>query len=113
MLKFFSGLSGKTATIVSLVELLVKLGQSVLVTSHTHTAVDNVLLKLAARNVDLLRLGSSSRIHPQLQVKSEGDLISNCVSPTQMEALYNSKVSDIYDQMLAAASYSQFEALYD
>ncbi|PNF13913.1 hypothetical protein B7P43_G09862 [Cryptotermes secundus] len=83
--------TGKTATIVSLVELLVKLGQSVLVTSHTHTAVDNVLLKLAARNVDLLRLGSSSRIHPQLQVKSEGDLISNCVSPTQMEALYNSK----------------------
>jgi hypothetical protein len=57
--------------------------------------VDNVLLKLAERNVDLLRLGSSGRIHPQLQAKSERDLTSNCVSPTQMEALYNSKVGNI------------------
>jgi DNA replication ATP-dependent helicase Dna2 len=95
MLTVFSCLSGKTATIVSLVELLVKVGQSVLVTSHTHSAVDNVLLKLAARNVDLLRLGSSSRIHPQLRAKSEGDLTSNCASPTEMEAWYDSKVSDV------------------
>jgi hypothetical protein len=91
---FYSRLSGKTATIVSLVQLLVKLGQSVLVTSHTHSAVDNVLLKLAARNVDLLRLGSSSRFHPDLHDKGEGSLTSNCVSPTQLEALYNSKVGD-------------------
>jgi DNA replication ATP-dependent helicase Dna2 len=80
---------------VSLVELLVKLGQSVLVTSHTHSAVDNVLLKLAARNVDLLRLGSSIRFHPELQDMSEGHLTANCVSPAQMEALYNSKVGDV------------------
>ncbi|KAJ4428147.1 hypothetical protein ANN_24162, partial [Periplaneta americana] len=83
--------TGKTATIVSLVELLVKLGQSVLVTSHTHSAVDNVLLKLAARGLDLLRIGSSSRIHPQLRAKSEGELTANCTSPAQMEAVYDSK----------------------
>lgn len=72
-----------------------KLGQSVVVTSHTHSAVDNVLLKLAARHVDLLRLGSSSRIHPQLRAKSEGDLTTNCASPAQLETLYNSKVGNI------------------
>jgi DNA replication ATP-dependent helicase Dna2 len=80
---------------VSLVELLVNLGQSVLVTSHTHSAVDNVLLRLVARNVDVLRLGSSSRIHPELQVKSEKHLTANCVSPAQLEALYDTKVSYI------------------
>ncbi|KAJ9596833.1 hypothetical protein L9F63_012089, partial [Diploptera punctata] len=84
--------TGKTATIVALVELLVKLGQSVIVTSHTHSAVDNVLLKLMARGVDFLRLGSSSRIHAQLAQKSEQHLTSGCATPEQLESLYNSKL---------------------
>jgi DNA replication ATP-dependent helicase Dna2 len=87
-------LTGKTATIVSLVGILVKLGQTVLVTSHTHSAVDNVLLKLAARNVDFLRLGSSGRIHPKLRSKSEANLTENVASPAELEALYNEKVSN-------------------
>ena len=83
---------GKTATIVALVQLLVKLGQSVVITSHTHSAVDNVLLKLMAQGVDFLRLGSSSRIHAQLTEKSEQHLISNCTTPEELESVYNSKV---------------------
>ena len=79
---------------MSLVELLVKLGQTVLVTSHTHSAVDNLLLKIAARNVDFLRLGSSRRIHPQLRSKSEAELATNFASPAELEALYNGKVSN-------------------
>jgi len=66
----------------------------VLVTSHTHSAVDNVLLKLAVRNVDFLRLGSSGRIHPQLRSKSEADLTANFASPAELEAFYNGKVSN-------------------
>lgn len=38
--------TGKTTTIACLVRLLVALGKSVLVTSYTHSAVDNILLKL-------------------------------------------------------------------
>lgn len=38
--------SGKTSTIVALVKILHLLGQSVLLTSYTHSAVDNILLKL-------------------------------------------------------------------
>ena len=37
---------GKTSTIVTLVQALVVLGYSVLLTSYTHSAVDNILLKL-------------------------------------------------------------------
>jgi hypothetical protein len=37
---------GKTSTIVALVKVLNELGLSVLLTSYTHSAVDNILLKL-------------------------------------------------------------------
>lgn len=37
---------GKTQTIAALIELLVMLGENVLVTSQTHSAVDNVLIRL-------------------------------------------------------------------
>jgi len=37
---------GKTSMIVSLVRILTVLGQSVLLASYTHSAVDNILLKL-------------------------------------------------------------------
>ena len=38
--------TGKTTTIAFLVRILVSLGKSVLLTSYTHSAVDNILLKL-------------------------------------------------------------------
>jgi predicted ATPase with chaperone activity len=38
--------TGKTTTIARLVQILVAMGKSVLLTSYTHTAVDNILLKL-------------------------------------------------------------------
>ena len=42
----FSLDTGKTSTIVALVKALDALGQSVLLTSYTHSAVDNLLIKL-------------------------------------------------------------------
>ena len=38
--------AGKTSTIVALVRVLVAINASVLLTSFTHSAVDNILLKL-------------------------------------------------------------------
>ena len=38
--------TGKTTTIACLVQVLVASGKSVVLTSYTHTAVDNILLKL-------------------------------------------------------------------
>src|SRR6218665_2134825 len=39
-------LVGKTSTIVAIIRILVICGLSVLLTSYTHSAVDNILLKL-------------------------------------------------------------------
>ncbi len=59
--------TGKTATICFLCELMIAHGKSVLVTSYTHSAVDNLLLRLIEKGVDCLRVASASSIgsvHP-------------------------------------------------
>ena len=38
--------TGKTTTIACIVSILVSLGKSVLITSYTHSAVDNILMKI-------------------------------------------------------------------
>ncbi|RZF34566.1 hypothetical protein LSTR_LSTR016105 [Laodelphax striatellus] len=80
--------TGKTETSVSLVELLVRLGQSVLVTSHTHSAVDNILRRLPS-NIDILRLGSISKVHPDVKQYSEQNLVYS--SPEELESKLNRK----------------------
>ncbi|KAJ8949315.1 hypothetical protein NQ318_006740 [Aromia moschata] len=82
--------TGKTATIVALVQLLVELNKTVIVTSHTHSAVDNVCIKLVNYGVKVLRLGSQSRIHPTLKNYSEHYLTKDCTTPEQLEVIYNS-----------------------
>ncbi|KAJ3395007.1 Tripartite DNA replication factor [Entophlyctis sp. JEL0112] len=60
--------TGKTTTISQMIKILVSRGNSVLLTAYTHSAVDNVLLKLKAEGVPFVRLGGGSqRIHPDLQ----------------------------------------------
>ncbi|KAE9052415.1 hypothetical protein PR001_g524 [Phytophthora rubi] len=56
--------NGKTATIAFTVRVLLFLGFSVLVTSYTHSAVDNLLLKLLAHQVPMLRIGNTAQVHP-------------------------------------------------
>ncbi|XP_050492574.1 DNA replication ATP-dependent helicase/nuclease DNA2 isoform X3 [Bombus huntii] len=81
--------TGKTQTLVALVEVLHKLGHSVLITSHTNSAVDNILLKLLHKDIDFLRLGSST--HPSLRHKSEAYATANCNTPSSLEMVYSSK----------------------
>lgn len=85
--------AGKTATIVALVKLLVSLKYTVLLTSHTHSAVDNILLRLKGE-VDFLRLGSSARVHSELKEYCEdATLEKGCFSTVaDLETFYNSKV---------------------
>ncbi|KAH9525419.1 Tripartite DNA replication factor [Bulinus truncatus] len=65
LIRGFPG-TGKTSTIVALVKILQLCGLSVLLTSYTHSAVDNILLKLKKDGVRFLRLGRRGRIHPQI-----------------------------------------------
>lgn len=59
--------TGKTTTIAQIIRALVAQGKSVLLTSYTHTAVDNILLKTRDAGFDVLRLGVLAKIHPQVQ----------------------------------------------
>jgi DNA replication ATP-dependent helicase Dna2 len=42
-------------------------GKSVLLTSYTHTAVDNILLKIRNEGIGILRLGAVAKVHPEVQ----------------------------------------------
>ena len=69
--------TGKTSVIVFIARLMIALGKRLLVTSYTHAAVDNILLKLIESgvgttahnnkvNIDLVRIGPKSACHPSL-----------------------------------------------
>ncbi|XP_076339940.1 DNA replication helicase/nuclease 2 isoform X2 [Tachypleus tridentatus] len=83
--------TGKTLAIVSLVRILVKFGYSVLLTSYTHSAVDNILLKLLNHNVNFIRLGHLGRIHPQVQPFCSEKLTEEINSVEELRNLYLSK----------------------
>ncbi|KAJ8019898.1 DNA replication ATP-dependent helicase/nuclease DNA2 [Holothuria leucospilota] len=89
--------TGKTTTVTSLVRILVLQGKSVLLTSYTHSAVDNILLKLRKHGVSFLRLGSSYRIHQNLQQFSE---------EVALKGLSVDDISNIIDTMPVIAATS-------
>ncbi|KAH0562444.1 hypothetical protein GP486_002869 [Trichoglossum hirsutum] len=59
--------TGKTTTIAHIIRALVSQGKSVLLTSYTHTAVDNILLKILHDGIGILRLGAVAKVHPEVQ----------------------------------------------
>lgn len=59
--------TGKTTTIAHIIRALICQKKSVLLTSYTHTAVDNILLKLKSDNIPILRLGAPAKIHPEVR----------------------------------------------
>ncbi|CAG8236013.1 unnamed protein product [Penicillium salamii] len=78
--------TGKTTTIAQIIRALVAQGKSVLLTSYTHTAVDNILLKIRDDNIHVLRIGAATKIHPDVQ--DFADLAANPKST--IEELKNS-----------------------
>ncbi|XP_044716214.1 DNA replication factor dna2 domain-containing protein [Hirsutella rhossiliensis] len=59
--------TGKTTTIAHIIRALTSQGKSVLLTSHTHTAVDNILIKLKSAKIPILRLGAPAKVHPEVK----------------------------------------------
>jgi DNA replication ATP-dependent helicase Dna2 len=71
--------TGKTTAIARLVQMMVAAGKTVLITSYTHSAVDNILKKLMVSRLNLcithsqefelpfVRLGRKESIHPSIQ----------------------------------------------
>lgn len=86
--------TGKTQTVITIIRLLSLLGKSILITSHTHSAVDNVLLRLKKTdpNVKFMRLGSRDRIKEELRDQSESSLTEHCQTSDDFKAVYESYV---------------------
>lgn len=59
--------TGKTTTIAHIIRALASQGKSILLTSYTHTAVDNILLKIRDAGLGVFRLGNVTKIHPDVQ----------------------------------------------
>ncbi|CAG9808331.1 unnamed protein product [Chironomus riparius] len=81
--------TGKTQTLVNLIHLLMVMKKSIIITSHTNSAVDNILLRLKERRIKFLRLGSVSRIHKDLHDYCEATLIEKCHSVEDLKELYS------------------------
>ncbi|XP_076981221.1 DNA replication ATP-dependent helicase/nuclease DNA2 isoform X2 [Tamandua tetradactyla] len=86
--------TGKTTTICTLVRILYACSFSVLLTSYTHSAVDNILLKLAKFKVGFLRLGQTQKVHPDIRKFTEEEICrsKSIKSLTLLEELYNSQL---------------------
>lgn len=91
--------SGKTSTIVALIEVLNFLKKSVIITSHTHSAVDNVLEKLLKNNrvpkEQILKLGTEFRTNPHVQSRCENILVQQYNSVEELDNFYKSIVSSL------------------
>ncbi|XP_041839063.1 DNA replication ATP-dependent helicase/nuclease DNA2 isoform X2 [Melanotaenia boesemani] len=85
--------TGKTTTICTLVRILHACGFSVLLTSYTHSAVDNILLKLKRFRVGFLRLGQGQKVHPDILPYTEERVRKKEVHTlSELEMLYNKEL---------------------
>ncbi|KAK4414336.1 DNA replication ATP-dependent helicase/nuclease JHS1 [Sesamum alatum] len=70
--------TGKTSTMVHAVKALLMRGASILLTSYTNSAVDNLLIKLKTQGIDFIRIGRYEAVHEEVQ--------ENCLSVTDMDS---------------------------
>ena len=54
--------TGKTTTVAEIIKALVAQGKSILLTSYTHSAVDNILAKIQDLDTKMLRLGNADKV---------------------------------------------------
>jgi len=73
--------TGKTTLVSLLVQAFLKLGKRVLLASFTNSAVDNMLMKLQAKDVDFVRIGNIASVHQNIRpfvLESKIKNISKC-----------------------------------
>ncbi|KAI4372652.1 hypothetical protein MLD38_010855 [Melastoma candidum] len=59
--------TGKTSTMVHAVKALLMRGASLLLTSYTNSAVDNLLIKLKNQGIDFIRIGRPEVVHEDIR----------------------------------------------
>ena len=80
--------TGKTTTIVGLVRLLARLGQSVLVVAYTNSAVDTILTKLQEKGERFLRLGRKEKVRSSLVGHCSEVVASQCRTVSELRTEY-------------------------
>ncbi|KAK2968501.1 hypothetical protein RJ640_027551 [Escallonia rubra] len=76
--------TGKTSTLVHSVKALLMRGASVLLTSYTNSAVDNLLIKLKAQGIDFVRIGRSEAVHEEIR--------GHCISAMDIHSIRDIKL---------------------
>ncbi|CAN0842535.1 DNA replication ATP-dependent helicase/nuclease JHS1, partial [Linum grandiflorum] len=71
--------TGKTSTVVHAVKAFLLRGSSVLLTSYTNSAIDNLLIKLKAQGIDFLRIGRQGAVHEEIR--------DSCCADTDLESI--------------------------
>ena len=69
--------TGKTTTVAELIHQAVLKGQKVLASGPSNTSVDNLLLKLASRKLNVVRIGHPARVSRELQQNTLDALVEN------------------------------------
>ena len=84
--------TGKTTTIAHIIRALVMQGKTVLLNSYTHTAVDNILLKIKDDNFKVYRIGSLGKIHPEVQTFADLAAVPKKTVEELQDSYVNSQV---------------------
>ncbi|XP_047338486.1 DNA replication ATP-dependent helicase/nuclease JHS1 isoform X2 [Impatiens glandulifera] len=71
--------TGKTSTMVHAVKALLMRGASILLTSYTNSAVDNLLVKLKAQGIDFIRIGRTDAVHEEVRSHCLSEVTINSV----------------------------------
>ncbi len=81
--------TGKTHLIVALIRLAAQLKLSVLLTTYTHSALDNVLLKLSQfKDVDFIRIGPQKRVPSSLLNYCADFRIRSCSLKEELDIIF-------------------------
>ena len=85
--------SGKTSVIIELIRILLAFGKRVLITSHTHSAVDNILTRLLPKMSkqqvrETIRIGADKKIDITLHHISEETRLANCATNEDYQNVY-------------------------
>lgn len=64
--------TGKTTTVAEIIRAIVARGQTVLLTSQTHSAVDTIVSKLVGADFDVLRLGNFEKVRSITRITQLG-----------------------------------------
>nr|XP_043625334.1 DNA replication ATP-dependent helicase/nuclease JHS1 [Erigeron canadensis] len=70
--------TGKTSTMVHAVKALLMRGASILLTSYTNSAVDNLLIKLKSQGIDFIRIGREEAVHEEIR--------GHCINAVDMQS---------------------------